>query len=420
MSLGDRQRLINGEWRSKDYEALMITGKPKLIRQINSAVVLDLLREQGPLSRIQIAAMTGLSFPSVSKTLAGLLKAGLVLELGLGESSGGRRPRLLSFNAQAGYAVGVEIARTHTRVGLTDLMGNMLHSLSLASLSSRQAEDAEDELERIIHTVLDTTKTPIDKLVGIGIGVPGVVEPESGVVHWVPGLNWREVPMGAALGERLGVPVVVDNDVNLALEGERWLGTARGKQNAVFVWVGDGIGAAILVDGRLYRGKDHAAGELGHWIILPDEVVGSPQGDGQLERRAAVSGVLQRWAERSGLGRVDLDHAGTLLAQLRNRVELGDETGTAILAETANWLGMTVSNVISLLNPEIVVLGGRVFDEFPSLVLSVRATLQRVVPYMSEVALSQLGERAVLLGGVHSVLHRERVSVTFLKSGGQV
>ena len=391
-----------------------VTGKPGLMRQINSAVILDLLRERGPLSRIQISAIAGLSFPAVSRTLAGLLKAGVVRELGLGESSGGRRPQLLEFNARAGYVAGFEVTRTQIRGGVTDLMGNMLYSQSIPNRSPRQAEEVIGELDAIVLSMLHAAGIPRQKLVGVGIGVPGIVEPDTGVVHWVPGLDWREVPLAAVLESRLSVPVVVENDVNLALQGERWFGAARGKNNAVFVLVGDGIGAAILVDGRLYRGKDNAAGELGHWIVLPDQVVGSPQGDGQLERLSATGGLVQRWAERSGLGAVGLSEADTLLTQLRKRIEYGDEAGSRVLAETANWLGMVVCNIISLLNPEVVVVGGKVLNAFPMLVDSMRAALERVVPYGAEVVLSQLADRAVILGGVHAVLHRERGSVTFL------
>ena len=394
----------------------LITGNPRLIRRINSSVILDLLRERGPLSRIQISAITGLSFPSVSRTVSELLESGMVTELGLGESSGGRRPRLLAFNARAGYVVGAEVTRTQIRVGLTDLMGHPLHTQSLPSRSPRQAAEVEEELHDAVEAMLHAAQVRREDLVGIGIGVPGIVDPESGMVHWVPGLNWRDVPLAADLEAQLGVPVVVENDVNLALEGERWFGAARGKKNAVFVLVGDGVGAALLLNGQLCRGKDNAAGEVGHWIVLANQVEGSPGGDGQLERLTASAGIVRRWAERSGLRGMDLGPDGSLITQLRNRMDHGDEAGKSVLDETANWLGMAVANIVTLLNPEVVVLGGRVMGEFPQLVDAIRSISGNVVPYGADIVLTQLEDRAVVLGGVHAVLYRERASVTFLQT----
>lgn len=387
----------------------MFSAKPELIRRINRTLILDLLRLDGPLSRSDIATLSGMSLPAVSRTIADLIVDGWVSEIGAGTSSGGRRPILLQFNPRAGFVVSVDVTPYRLLGGVADLSGELL--LTESEVPDELGQPLLDQVATLIERLMEAAGVTRDSLTGIGLSVPGIPNPTGTHVGWAPALQWQDVPAGEVLRERFGCSVVVQNDVDALLLGEQWRGAAAGVRHALAVNVGSGLGAAVLVDGRLYRGRDGAVGEIGYWLTHPDQEP-RPKGFGHLESQIAVGSLVERWAAQA---RFKSDDRGAIMTALVAKALAGDVPTRQLVVETARLAGMVLANLVSLLNPEIVIFGGEAL-RLEQLILPV---LNEMVashsPYPARILPAQLGDHSALIGAVYGVLQQQRSSVSYVE-----
>lgn len=381
-------------------------GNARLIKAINEGAVLNLVRDHGPISRSEIAALTGLTPPTVASMLDALAAQGIIQPVGLGASTGGRKPLLYEFNADAEHVIGVDMGGTKTAGALTNLAGRVIASAELT-----RETGPPDPFDRLT-AVIDQLRQQSDrKIRGIGLGVAGVVSLTEGTVTLAPGLGWSAFPLGARLEERYGLPVFLDNDVNAILLGERWFGAAREAQDVLCVAVGTGIGAAMLLGGQIYRGANEAAGEVGHFITDPRAAGRSRQGDvGCLEWEAAGPGIARRGS--AALGRP------VTAPELMFLAGEGDLAARAVVDETARQLGVALANMACLLNPELIILTGGVMRSGELLRKPICDTVARLVPYPPRILLSELDHRAGVLGAVALVLEASRLLTIAPPTGG--
>src|SRR5438067_3391364 len=228
------------------------------LRPLNLDRVLTFAIQQPlPFTRTEVIQATGLSAPTVGTLCAHLIRNGVVADLGTGPSRGGRRPASMEFNARHGYVAGIDIGPTRTRLAVADLRGEQLGHRVVATPKEGSPAEALSRLAGETRTLLGDSRVPIGRLFAVAAGAPGVVDRERGVVvALAPNLDgWSQVPMAKVLRRAFGVPVVVENDVNLAILGERWRGAARGHDTCAFITVGTGIGAGVIVNGELYHGR---------------------------------------------------------------------------------------------------------------------------------------------------------------------
>lgn len=371
-------------------------GNVKLIKAINEGSVLQLVRDSGPISRSAISRLTGLTPPTVSSMLDSLVAKGMIEPVGLGTSTGGRKPLMFRFNPDAGVIIGVDVGATKMAGGVTNLAGQVLVRETLTRDTGPPV--AYDRLVALIESLLAKTPpgTPVR---GIGLGVAGVVDYEEGVVTVAPGMGWQRFPLRRQLEARFGLPVFADNDVNLLLLGEQWLGAARGAANVLCVAVGTGIGASIMVQGQMYRGANDGAGEVGYFATDYQALAhppGSEGGYGFLESVAAGPAIARRASAL--LGRTVSTPEVMRLAQE------GDRVATEVVQDAIRHIGIAVANMVALLNPELVVLTGGVMRSSQLLFEPIRAIINRIVPVPPHIVLSDLKEEAGILGAVALVI----------------
>ena len=387
-------------------------GRPRLMKRLNRSAILELLREQGPISRAKIARLLHLSPATVTRIVNELMEENLVLEIGTDNSTGGRRPTLLEFNYAANAIIGIDMGGTHIVGALADLGGNILQKASLSSSSGDGQNDGLEQLTRVIQQLLSNPRLDDQELRGIGIGAPSITLHREGIVVWAASLGWKDLPLKSILEDRFQVPVFVENDVNLAALGESWYGTGKGVHNLVCVSIGTGIGAGIVIGGKLYRGYSEAAGEVGY--LVPDSSYLGKHYEhfGCIETLSAGAGIVRRaLVALEGDGDTMLGElAGADLKALTaekvfEAARRGDPLAQEVVDETVDHISIIVANVAAILNPELIVLGGGIARSADLLIEPIRQRVEGVVPVMPLIKASELGENAAVMGAIALVLH---------------
>lgn len=352
------------------------------------AVVMD---HPETFTRAELIEATGLSAPTVGSLVMDLIRGGVVKDLGAGPSRGGRRPSFMEFNARHGCIGGIDLGPTRTRLAVADLRGEILAHDVIATPSRLAPETLLGRLGEALRRLMREANIPSDRLIAVGAGAPGAVEFDKGIVTEAPNLrNWTRVPMREILERALGVPTIVENDVNLAILGERWRGAAKGHHTCVYITAGTGIGAGIIVDDVLHRGHHFMAGEIAFMCM------GAQYIDAGMVRCLESLASLKAVAERSPRrARSDPAHAVSDMLQAAGN---GDRAARKAVEEAAVLIGMAVANLAVVVDPSLIVLAGAMMTQSELLVHEVRRVVERVVPASPEIVVSALGKEAPLWG----------------------
>lgn len=374
------------------------------LRDRNRGRIIDALRRRGQLSRADIARATGLSRSTVSSLVADLITEGLIDEGAAGSAHGdhgGRPSVLLALNGDAGAVVGIDFGHSHLRVAIGDLTHAVLAEDELPLDVDHEAEEGLAAAAEMVARLLDEAAVPAERVLGIGLGIPGPIDAETGLVGSsaiLPG--WVGRRADAHLADRFGVPVRIDNDANLGALGEVVWGAGRGCDDVLYVKVSSGIGGGLVLDGRVYRGGGGLAGELGHLSVDESGRMCRCGSRGCLETVASVP-VLLRLLR--GVHGAELD-----LARVVTLAEDGDPACQRALADAGSALGAALAGVCNVLNPRRVVVGGDLARAGDLLLDPVRAALRysgmRAVIDQLEVVQGELGDRAQVLGAMALVL----------------
>ena len=330
---------------------------PRQLRRVNmDRVLAATMFHPGPLTRTAITAATGLSAPTVGSLSAELLKLGLLSELGLGPSTGGRRPRSLQFNAQYGVVAGIVLDAATTRLAVADLAGETLAAAETKTPQDEGPERLLSWMSSQVRALLAAAGVAQGRgLLAVTAGLPGAVDRERGtVVGLMPGFrNWENLAVGAYLERLVEAPVVVENDVKLAVLGEHWRGAAQGHDTCVFISLGVGIGAGVLIGGELHRGQHSLAGEIAVMCMAPEHLTCDFGTRGCLETLVGFDTILHRW--KPGVRAGDLeDHARALL----RAAQAGEESARRVIGEAATLIGMAAANLSLVIDPSLLVLSG--------------------------------------------------------------
>jgi predicted NBD/HSP70 family sugar kinase len=383
-------------------------ARSNTIRDINRQIVLNYVRERGPISRAEIAHETALQRSTVSLIVEELRVDGLIEEVS-GESTGGRPPSLLSLRAANAVAIGVDVGTTRTIVATSDLAGRVME---------QEEFETEADAERTTDLIIDSTCKLIRKnkgtIEGVGVSLPGLVEPDGSKLY-VPHFKWRDLPMAQQLGAAAGLPVTMDNDANAAAQAELWFGRPeiREVRDFILVLVETGVGTGIVFDGQIYRGENGAAGEFGHMTIGQGAPVPCASGSRECwEAFASERSALARYANLSGKSN------GVIQPSFGKLVDLGlqgDVAACSALKETAHYLGVGIANLIEGLAPEAVIVGGPIVRSWPiisqEIQNAVEKTICRGLPSTRIIA-SSLGSEPTLMGAISLVLASKFASVS--------
>lgn len=335
----------------------------KLMREINNMQVLQRIRAQEPISRPQLAEQTGLGLSTIGNIVTELLDNRLIREVGEGDSSGGRRPGLLSINESARYTFGVKIGAGRAWVSLFDLRARPLETTELAF----RKEDAPSIVVGLIAKRVDgmrkAHRLAKRSILGLGISTSGLIDPQTGVCRYSPILGWRDVPIRAVLEQLLKMDVIVENDVNAFAYGFLLQESSAETQNLVCITTGPGVGAGIILNRRLYRGSCGGAGEFGHMTIDRNGPLCECGRRGCLEVLASDQFLMARAREMGETGGSDLLQTMTedqtlSPSTLFYAAQLGDDAAKSLYRELGENLGCGVTDLINLFNPDRIVIGG--------------------------------------------------------------
>lgn len=368
------------------------------LRALNLERVLGIvMKRQTPFTRAEIVRATGLSVPTVATLTGDLIRKGIVRDLGMGPSSGGRRPSFMEFNRRHGFVAGIDIGPTHTRLAVADMRDDVLARRIVQTVTGHNPEETLRHIAVELRDVLHQAQAPLGRLLAVGVGAPGMVDLKEGVVLLAPNLaGWVNVPIRDILQRELGAPVLPENDVNLAVLGEHWRGAARGHNTCAFLFVGTGIGAGILIDGAVHEGHHYMAGEVAVMSMGRQYLDRDFGSRGCFETLAALDAVAAAWPHAR-----DRDPVGWLAA-LFEAAEAGDAQARAVVAETAQFIGIAAANIGAVLDPSMIVLGGAMFAQAEVLLREVRSVVDRIrgsrIPF--QIVLSALGKDAPLTGSL--------------------
>ncbi len=378
--------------------------------------VLAAVRTGGARSRQDVVLLTGLGRGVVAQRIDDLFSVGLLCERGTGPSTGGRPPRRFRFNAGAGYILAGLLGATSIDVAIADAAGEVLYRISQPCDISEGPDMVLAKLEALFDQLRADSAHTGDELWGIGIGLPGPVEFTTGRPIAPPIMpGWDGYPIRERLSRRYGVPVWADNDVNVMVLGEWRFGAARGHANAVFVKIGTGIGAGLILGGHLHRGEQGSAGDLGHVEVTEvSDVVCRCGNTGCLE--ALVGGAaLARDGERAAREgrsprlREILDRTGQVTARdLSTAARYGDVASIELLQRCGRYVGKMLAAVVNLMNPSLIIVGGGVAEAGDLLMATIRQGIYlRSLPLATRnlsVEPSRLGDLAGLQGAATIVL----------------
>ncbi|MFB5678644.1 ROK family protein [Paenibacillus terreus] len=377
-----------------------VTGDQALVKKLNRSIVLDTIRLHAPLSRAQVSAHTGLNKATVSNLVSELMTDQLVRETGPGESSGGRKPLMLLFNRGAGYAIGLELSVSYVKGVLTDLEGHIVEERD-AALEVTDVTSVLDTMRSMIHQLIQTAPSSPHGIVGIGVGVPGMVD-AKGTVLFAPNLGWDNTELRQPLEQEFGLPVTVDNEANAGALGELHYGMAaddrQQPRHLVYISVGSGIGSGIIMDGKPYKGAWGYAGETGHMSIAWDG----------LQCSCGSQGCWELYASERAYDHTAYSLPSRSTGQLLELASQGNEAARRLYEEIGMYLGIGITNIVNSFNPELIIIGGHLSEARQWLEPSLQSKVaERTLPYHRRelnVRFSQLGSRSTVLGSAYSAI----------------
>jgi len=366
------------------------------VRNINKGSVLRTIEKNSPISRADIAKIVGLTAPAVSDIVKGLIERDIVREIGKGNSSGGKKPILLKLNSKSSYMIAVDLGGENgIRVALMDLSYNIVNEKLGPKIESLDSKKIKNTLSIILKDFIKEIKIPKQKILGVCLGIPGIIDTKLKKVTVAPRLNW-EISLKDLTLKEIGVPITLENDVNLMALGEKVKGIAQNINNFVFVGERTGIGAGIIINGNIYRGANNAAGEVGYLLIDHKNVSESSRDHGCLEKLASYKTIIEKAKKKIGKT-VEAMNVFKMAAE-GNTIALG------IIKETLKYLGYGISDISCVLNPELVIIGGKISILPPRFLEEVKRNLKELIPFVPRIEFSKLGGDGVIIGAAVKVL----------------
>ncbi|KKK38691.1 ROK family transcriptional regulator [Mesobacillus campisalis] len=377
-------------------------GTFQLMKSVNKSIILNKIRIAEPISRAQIAKETSLTPPTVSSIVKELLEEGLVRESQLGESSGGRKPTMLHINSGAFYVIGVDAGPETVEGVLTDLTGEILQRAKQKLEKPLNNEKFIDILKDNIRHNLAAPGIDQTKIIGIGIAMHGVVDVETGMSLVAPNLNLKNVPIKQELEKEFNIAIKVENDARAMALGESWFGGHGEADSMVAVNIGRGVGAGVVMNGKLYHGAQGIAGEFGHMTIDLNGSICECGNPGCLQTFVSGASIAERARSRMGEGAPSTGQEVYELAQE------GHAASIKLLQETGRIIGIGLINLVHLINPRKIVLGGGVMKSeaflMPAILETIRQRALTPKARQTSISVTRLGEDATLLGAVALLL----------------
>ena len=380
------------------------TGNNKFLKELNETHLLELIRTNKQISKADLAQLTGLSPTACGIIVTNLLEKGYISEAGVGVSTGGRRPILYELIPKSYFSIGVDIDVDFIRFVLIDITGQIEYRDKIPSKSNYSVLKSIEIIEEKIHQIIKQFDIKEDRLLGIGVSVPGMVDNITHEIVFAPNLEWESVDLQSMMTDIGNFPIYVDNEAICSAICENWIGCCMNQKDFVCINMKSGIGSSIFAGGNLYRGCCGSAGEIGHIMV---DASGPKCGCGNygcLETLASSRAMVEK-AQRQikqGLIADIADVDSITFDDIISLTKTGNEATRAILVEASGYLGLSVANLINTINPSKIVLG-KELDNFPEDILEhlKNIALAKALKYpasSAEIVTSKLGNDTSALG----------------------
>lgn len=396
-----------------------------VINTINKQNVINVIRNNGPIYKAEISRLVDLSIPTVMRITDEFIKRGLIREIGKGESSGGKPPQLLEFIPDSHYIIGVDVGTTNIITILMDLSAKIIYRHTIPTGVNDGPKIIINRIIDSINNVFINGNVDKDKILGIGIGMPGLLDSPKGIVNFSPDFKWENVDLVGPIREAFQMTIIVENVTRAMAMGEKWFGLGQNCDNYICVNLGYGIGAAIMVNGELYLGSSGSSGEFGHMTVEKNGPLCDCGNYGCLEALASANAISKKAklflekGEKSSIlelvkGNLELIEAKTVF----DAAKQGDRLALSIVMEAVEYLGIQLASMVNFMDPELIILEGGVTNAGEILIENLRSVIERRkmkhAGKNTQIVLSELGGDAAALGAASFLLKR------LIESGGNV
>lgn len=363
------------------------------VRISNQQLIIDYLIENGQTSRADLSKVLNISKPTVSSNAEKLLEQKILLEVGEGHSSGGRKPTLLSFNFDYKIIVAIDLNRNQPLIALSNLSGHLLHSTTLEMKVTESKPFLVQRLTTAINDLITSHHYDLDALGAISLAIPGVIDDINDQIFANPQDNlWTDLNLKKVLKEIYHVPVMMRNDISMAALGEHHYGQGRAYDDLMFVSAGHGIGAGLIIGGNLLKGKRNFAGEIGFTRIGSSQTLEETIGSSVLVEK------IKNEVEAGRITKIDARPHELTLAEIVKAINKKDEYLIKIIEDAGELLGNAIANIALILDLETVIIGGALCGLGETFMSKIEATIKQVVPFELECQLSSLGQEAGIYG----------------------
>lgn len=380
------------------------------LKEHNRDLTLRMIFENEEISRAEIARQTGLTPTTVSDMVSELIQEGLVDEIGVGPSTGGKNPILLSLSEDSRCSIGLDLANDRFSGAVVNLRGMVKDYISYP-LNGLDGEEALSLVFRILDHLIQNATEPI---FGIGIGAPGLIDPVEGMVINAVNFNWTNLPLSKIVEEKYGLPVQIINDCQAAAIGEKtYIPANRDVENMIVINVRHGIGAGIIINGELFHGDGGSAGEVGHTVVVPENGELCRCGNyGCLETVASAQAIVRKAkliVKENPQSLLNVDQGNITLEVIKSAFSKGDEYATELVCNSGYYLGMAISWLIGIFNIQKIILTGDMTQFGEPWLRKIKETMKEMslekMQKNTRVEIGQLGENSVILGASASLVN---------------
>ncbi|WP_394578857.1 ROK family transcriptional regulator [Cytobacillus firmus] len=364
-----------------------------LMKRQNKNLVLDILKTKSPISRIDIAKITGMSPTSITRIVNELQLQGYLRETETVASGVGRKATLLEVRGDVLYTVGIEIDKSLLKVGIVNYIGEMVSLLKSKRNESESYMETLHKINMVIRKIMDENEIPAAKIMGLAVGLPGYIDYKNGIVKVSDQLKWKDANLAEDLQKLTSFNVVVDNELKMKIVAESFIGKAKNSQNSILIGIGSGIGSSIMLNGEIYRGETNNAGEIGHTVIDPTGNVCNCGKIGCLATYISEGAILADSRKVKDISSIE-----DVFQSYRDR----EPWALNIMDRASTYIALAISNLLCLYNPEVIILSGNTIEKLPEMKEAIEQKCELYIwePLKQSVRIvySELRDNGVVLG----------------------
>ena len=375
---------------------------PKQIGDYNKNQILSILRERGQISRVELSQLLGISQTAVTRNVLQLIKIGIIRECGAKHSNMGRKPVLMELCGDFCYVLGADIVGGTLKVALADLKGNIVKLYEESILRSKGANTVLEQLIAALRKIIAEAEVPSEKIWVAAIGTPGIFDPRTGKSRFTFFLkDWEDIDIRLRVSESLSVETLIENDVNLDVIGESWKGVGKDYGNILYVKLGQGLAARIVLDNKLIRGEHKMAGEIGYMLpgLLSKNVI-------NYENMLCNDAISRRYREMTKVNKVKT------ISDLCALADKGDEAARKLIAYLIDQFAIVLLNSAAVLDTQVIILGGDACCFGEKEIALLKQKIEKYLPLVQNIIPSKLNKNACLYGAIKIGLDRVEERIT--------